>query len=218
MGFARVLVSAGGTREPWDEVRFLGNRSTGLQGCEIARAAVESGFEVTLVAANVQTTLFPSGASVVEVETAQQMLESMQKIAPWADLIVMCAAVADFKPKRVEGKITRHTNQIPTLELERTPDILKHLLRQRRSDQVIVGFGALTGTVKEVREKGSAKARDKQADLLAVNQVGTRKGFGESTNTLWFFDSLGNEIGVKSGTKYEVGEYLLRLASEIGRN
>lgn len=218
MGFMRVLVSAGGTREPWDEVRFLGNRSTGRQGCEIARAALEGGAQVTVVAANVEAALLPKGADIVRVETAQQMLDAMQEQAPHADLIVMCAAVADFRPKRVSGKISRHDTQIPILELERTPDILRQLLEKRHPEQVIVGFGALTGTESEVRKKGAAKARDKHADLLAVNQVGFGKGFEVSHNTLFFFDEQGNQMGTVSGTKYEVAKELLHLASKITRN
>lgn len=218
MCFTRVLVSAGGTREPWDEVRFLGNLSTGRQGCEIARAAKQAGAQVTLVAANVEAALLPLDVTVIPVQTAAEMLDAMQEMAPHADLIIMSAAVADFRPKRVAGKLSRHDDQIPTLELERTPDILQHLLAQRRPNQIIVGFGALTGTEAEVRAKGAAKARDKQADLLAVNQVGAGKGFAVPTNTLFFFDRHGREIAIKSGTKYEVGKYLLHLASKLRRN
>ncbi|MCU9968136.1 phosphopantothenoylcysteine decarboxylase domain-containing protein [Mobiluncus mulieris] len=218
MTFTKVLVSAGGTREPWDEVRFLGNRSTGRQGCEIARAAVQAGFEVTLVAANVEAALLPPDVTVKSVETAVEMLEVMQEMAPHADVIIMCAAVADFRPKPVAGKLSRHDSQIPTLELERTPDILQHLLAERRPGQVIIGFGALTGTEAEVRAKGAAKARHKQADLLAVNQVGAGKGFATPTNTLFFFDRDGQEIAVTSGTKFAVGQYLLQLADKISQN
>ena len=103
----RLLVSAGGTQEPWDEVRFLGNRSTGRQGCEVARAALDSGAEVTLVAANVNSTLVPGGVSRLEAPTAQDMLRVMLAQQPEADLVVQCAAVADFRPIRVPGKITR---------------------------------------------------------------------------------------------------------------
>lgn len=218
MPFAKVLVSAGGTREPWDEVRFLGNRSTGRQGCEIARAAVQSGSEVTLVAANVETALLPPGVTVKPVETAAEMLEVMLEMAPHADVIIMCAAVADFRPKPVAGKLSRHDDQIPTLELERTPDILQHLLAARQPGQIIIGFGALTGTEAEVRDKGAVKSRRKQADLLAVNQVGFGKGFATATNTLFFFDRDGQEIAKASGTKFEVGQYLLQLADKLRQN
>lgn len=211
----RLLVSAGGTQEPWDEVRFLGNRSTGRQGCEVARAALDSGAEVTLVAANVHSTLVPGGVSRLEAPTAQDMLRVMLAQQPEADLVVQCAAVADFRPIRVPGKITRHQDEIPTLHLERTPDVLAALIQNRSPQQVIVGFGALTGTVDEVLAAGAAKARSKGADLLAVNQVGAEQGFGSADNTLYFFDREGELLRTANGSKYEVGKELLDLAANL---
>lgn len=211
----RLLVSAGGTQEPWDEVRFLGNRSTGRQGCEVARAALDSGAEVTLVAANVNSTLVPGGVSRLEAPTAQDMLRVMLAQQPEADLVVQCAAVADFRPIRVPGKITRHQDEIPTLHLERTPDVLAALIQNRSPQQVIVGFGALTGTVDEVLAAGEAKARSKGADLLAVNQVGAEQGFGSADNTLYFFDREGELLHTANGSKYEVGKELLDLAANL---
>ena len=211
----RLLVSAGGTQEPWDEVRFLGNRSTGRQGCEVARAALASGAEVTLVAANVNSTLVPGGVSRLEAPTAQDMLRVMLAQQPEADLVVQCAAVADFRPIRVPGKITRHQDEIPTLHLERTPDVLAALIQNRSPQQVIVGFGALTGTVDEVLAAGAAKARSKGADLLAVNQVGAEQGFGSADNTLYFFDREGELLHTANGSKYEVGKELLDLAANL---
>ena len=218
MSFRSVVVSAGGTREPWDEVRFLGNRSTGRQGCEVARAALEAGAAVTLVAANVEAALIPHGVTVVDAPTAEDMLHHMTAFSPQADLVVMCAAVADFRPIRVAGKISRHDATIPTLELERTPDVLLNLIRQRREGQTIVGFGALTGSDAQVRENGRKKALDKGADLLCVNRVGDGHGFATASNTLIFFDSQGNERGQASGTKFEVAQAMLRLAGEISQS
>ncbi|WP_299294065.1 phosphopantothenoylcysteine decarboxylase [uncultured Mobiluncus sp.] len=218
MSFRSVVVSAGGTREPWDEVRFLGNRSTGRQGCEVARAALETGADVTLVAANVEAALIPHGVKVVEAPTAEDMLRQMHAAAAGADLVVMCAAVADFRPIRVSGKITRHDATIPTLELERTPDVLMNLIEHRRENQTIVGFGALTGSEAQVREQGRKKALAKGADLLCVNRVGDGHGFATETNTLIFFDSQGTERGQASGTKLEVAEVMLRLAGEISQS
>lgn len=211
----RLLVSAGGTQEPWDEVRFLGNRSSGRQGCEVARAALDSGAEVTLVAANVNSTLVPGGVSRLEAPTAQDMLRVMLAQQPEADLVVQCAAVADFRPIRVPGKITRHQDEIPTLHLERTPDVLAALIYNRSPQQVIVGFGALTGTVDEVLAAGAAKARSKGADLLAVNQVGAEQGFGSADNTLYFFDREGELLHTANGSKYEVGKELLDLSANL---
>lgn len=218
MSFRSVVVSAGGTREPWDEVRFLGNRSTGRQGCEVARAALKTGADVTLVAANVEAALIPHGVKVVEAPTAEDMLRQMNAATGEADLVVMCAAVADFRPVRVTGKITRHVETIPTLQLERTPDVLMNLIEHRREGQTIVGFGALTGSEAQVRELGRKKALAKGADLLCVNRVGEGHGFAAETNTLIFFDSQGNERGQASGTKLEVAEVLLQLAGEISQS
>ena len=193
----------------------MGNRSTGRQGCEVARAALDSGAEVTLVAANVNSTLVPGGVSRLEAPTAQDMLRVMLAQQPEADLVVQCAAVADFRPIRVPGKITRHQDEIPTLHLERTPDVLAALIHNRSPQQVIVGFGALTGTVDEVLAAGAAKARSKGADLLAVNQVGAEQGFGSADNTLYFFDREGELLHTANGSKYEVGKELLDLAANL---
>ena len=193
----------------------MGNRSTGRQGCEVARAALDSGAEVTLVAANVNSTLVPGGVSRLEAPTAQDMLRVMLAQQPEADLVVQCAAVADFRPIRVPGKITRHQDEIPTLHLERTPDVLAALIQNRSPQQVIVGFGALTGTVDEVLAAGEAKARSKGADLLAVNQVGAEQGFGSADNTLYFFDREGELLHTANGSKYEVGKELLDLAANL---
>lgn len=193
----------------------MGNRSTGRQGCEVARAALDSGAEVTLVAANVHSTLVPGGVSRLEAPTAQDMLRVMLAQQPEADLVVQCAAVADFRPIRVPGKITRHQDEIPTLHLERTPDVLAALIQNRSPQQVIVGFGALTGTVDEVLAAGAAKARSKGADLLAVNQVGAEQGFGSADNTLYFFDRKGELLHTANGSKYEVGKELLDLAANL---
>lgn len=193
----------------------MGNRSTGRQGCEVARAALDSGAEVTLVAANVNSTLVPGGVSRLEAPTAQDMLRVMLAQQPEADLVVQCAAVADFRPIRVPGKITRHQDEIPTLHLERTPDVLAALIQNRSPQQVIVGFGALTGTVDEVLAAGAAKARSKGADLLAVNQVGAEQGFGSADNTLYFFDREGELLHTANGSKYEVGKELLDLAANL---
>lgn len=193
----------------------MGNRSSGRQGCEVARAALDSGAEVTLVAANVNSTLVPGGVSRLEAPTAQDMLRVMLAQQPEADLVVQCAAVADFRPIRVPGKITRHQDEIPTLHLERTPDVLAALIQNRSPQQVIVGFGALTGTVDEVLAAGAAKARSKGADLLAVNQVGAEQGFGSADNTLYFFDREGELLHTANGSKYEVGKELLDLAANL---
>lgn len=193
----------------------MGNRSSGRQGCEVARAALDSGAEVTLVAANVNSTLVPGGVSRLEAPTAQDMLRVMLAQQPEADLVVQCAAVADVRPIRVPGKITRHQDEIPTLHLERTPDVLAALIQNRSPQQVIVGFGALTGTVDEVLAAGAAKARSKGADLLAVNQVGAEQGFGSADNTLYFFDREGELLRTANGSKYEVGKELLDLAANL---
>lgn len=213
--FSRVLVSAGGTHEPWDDVRYLANRSTGRQGCEIARAARDLGAaEVCVVAANVNPELLPPHAQIHQVQTAAEMNQAMLALLPHQDLVVQCAAVADFRPRRVAGKITRHDDELPVMELERTEDILSNLLTRRRREQFVIGFGAISGTDEVVFSKGRQKALQKGADLLAVNRVGEHSGFALAHNTLLIFDATGTMVGKTSGTKYEVGRYLIGLAAE----
>lgn len=218
----RVVVSAGGTIEPIDPVRFLGNRSTGRQGIAIARAAAARGAHVTLVAANVHLAV-PPGIEVVPVETAAQLGEALTAHARHADVVVMAAAVADFRPAAIATtKIKKSTGApAPVIELVENPDILAGLAAARRAGQVIVGFAAETGDEgASVLEHGRAKAARKGADLMAINDVSAGRGFGTADNTVVVVDQAGVVVAEASGSKRTVADALLdavaaRLTSQL---
>ncbi|MFJ9645332.1 bifunctional phosphopantothenoylcysteine decarboxylase/phosphopantothenate--cysteine ligase CoaBC [Streptomyces sp. NPDC101206] len=195
-----VVISAGGTREPLDPVRFLGNRSSGKQGYALARTAVARGARVTLVAAN--TALAdPAGADVVRVGTAVQLREAVLKAAADADVVVMAAAVADFRPAAyASGKIKKQEGQEPApVALVRNPDVLAEVAADRaREGQVVVGFAAETD---EVLANGRAKLLRKKCDLLVVNEVGETKTFGSEENEAVILSSDGQETAVPYGPK-----------------
>ncbi len=199
----RVVVSAGGTREPLDPVRFLGNRSSGRQGYALARTAVARGAEVTLISANASLP-DPAGAKVIRVGTALELADAVQAVAADADAIVMAAAVADFRPVAyAEHKIKKDDEGgAPTVELVRNPDILAGLAAGRRAGQVVVGFAAETGDATgSVLEHGRAKLAHKGADLLVVNEVGTGKGFESERNAAVILAADGSETVVPEGPK-----------------
>ncbi|WP_069387870.1 bifunctional phosphopantothenoylcysteine decarboxylase/phosphopantothenate--cysteine ligase CoaBC [Cellulosimicrobium cellulans] len=209
----RVVVSAGGTREPIDPVRFIGNRSSGRQGVALARAARERGAHVTLIAANLAADVLGPGAGpdqVVAVETTAQLRESVRAAAATADVVVMAAAVADFRPAAAPGtKIKKVAGHAPApIELVENPDVLAELARDRlRPGQVVVGFAAETGDAAgSVLEHGRAKARRKGADLLVVNAVGEGRGFGVDTNDVTVLDGAGEVVAQASGTKRDVAD------------
>ncbi|MFD8995423.1 bifunctional phosphopantothenoylcysteine decarboxylase/phosphopantothenate--cysteine ligase CoaBC [Streptomyces abikoensis] len=195
-----VVVSAGGTREPLDPVRYLGNRSSGKQGYALARTAVARGARVTLVAANSELP-DPAGADVVRVGTAVQLREAVLKAAADADVVVMAAAVADFRPASyAEGKIKKRDGREPEpVALVRNPDVLAELSADRpRPGQVVVGFAAETD---HVLENGRAKLARKGCDLLVVNEVGERKTFGSERNEAVVLAPDGTETPVPYGPK-----------------
>ncbi|WP_432036414.1 bifunctional phosphopantothenoylcysteine decarboxylase/phosphopantothenate--cysteine ligase CoaBC [Streptomyces cucumeris] len=195
-----VVISAGGTREPLDPVRFLGNRSTGRQGYALARAAVARGARVTLVSVNSELP-DPAGADVLRAGTAAQLREAVLKAAADADAVVMAAAVADFRPARyVQGKIKKLEGAEPEpLALVRNPDILAEISADRaRPGQVVVGFAAETD---DVLANGRAKLARKGCDLLVVNEVGEHKTFGSETNEAVVLAADGTETPVPHGPK-----------------
>ncbi|MDR1442575.1 MAG: bifunctional phosphopantothenoylcysteine decarboxylase/phosphopantothenate--cysteine ligase CoaBC [Bifidobacteriaceae bacterium] len=208
----KVLVSAGGTREPLDPVRFLGNRSSGKQGVAIAAAAAQRGAEVTLVAANVEVPP-PWGAEVVSVGTALELDVAMRERAGVADLIVMAAAVADFRPAEPIGtKIKRDGRQGMTIDLVPNPDILVRLVGSRPPGQVIVGFAAETGdSTASALEQAAAKSKRKGTDLTVANVVTGGAVFGEDANAVVFLSSEGERLGEAAGTKRDVAEAILDL-------
>lgn len=188
----RVVVSAGGTREPLDPVRYLGNRSSGKQGYALAAVAARRGASVTLVAANTELPA-PPGVTVVPVSSALELQAAVERAAKDADVVVMAAAVADFRPAHyTDAKIKKthdpaEPDAAPTIELVRNPDILAGLVEGRGdgASPVIVGFAAETGDDDgDVLEHGREKLARKGCDLLVVNEVGVDKTFGRDDNTV----------------------------------
>lgn len=219
------VISAGGTREAIDPVRFLGNRSSGRQGIALARAAVERGAHVTLVAANIEAALLaqlPEQVEIVKVVSALQLRDAVHEAGRSAQVIVMCAAVADFRPKTYAGfKLKKSTDSGETdksysLELVENPDILAGLASQRLNEgQVIVGFAAETGDEHtSALEYGRRKALKKGADLLAVNTVGATSGFGDVANEIHVLDSHGQQVGHSAGSKLQVARDLVELIAQ----
>ncbi len=210
-----VVVSAGGTREELDPVRFLGNWSSGLQGYALARAAAARGAEVTLVAAN--TALAdPAGARVVRVISACEMHDAVMAAAAAADAVVMAAAVADFRPEtRSDSKIKKTAAAAGQIRLVENPDILRELsVKRPRPGQVIVGFGAETG---DLLANGRAKLAAKGCDLLVVNQVGSGLAFGTSDNEAVILAEDGTQTRVPRGPKEALAEIVWDLvASKLG--
>ncbi|WP_327307720.1 bifunctional phosphopantothenoylcysteine decarboxylase/phosphopantothenate--cysteine ligase CoaBC [Streptomyces sp. NBC_01298] len=202
-----VVISAGGTREPLDPVRFLGNRSSGKQGYALARTAVARGARVTLVSAN--TALAdPAGVDLVRVGTALQLREAVLKAAADADAVVMAAAVADFRPAEYAGgKIKKKDGQEPApVALVRNPDILAEISSDRaREGQVVVGFAAETD---DVLANGRSKLLRKGCDLLVVNEVGEAKTFGSEENEAVILSSDGSELAVPYGPKESLADVI----------
>ncbi len=204
----KVLVTAGGTREPIDPVRFIGNRSSGKQGYALARVAAQRGADVTLIAAHTAGLADPAGVHVVHVSSAQQLGDAVSKHAPDAHVLVMAAAVADFRPAQVSSsKIKKGTSEPPTIELTRTDDVLRGAVRARADGQLpnmraIVGFAAETGDANgSVLDHARAKLARKGCDLLVVNAVGEGRAFEVDSNDGWLLASDGTEVALEHSSK-----------------
>jgi phosphopantothenoylcysteine decarboxylase / phosphopantothenate---cysteine ligase len=199
-----VLVSAGGTREELDPVRYLGNWSSGKQGYALARTAALRGATVTLVAANTELP-DPPGARVIRVTSARQLREAMLAASGSADAIVMAAAVADFRPATRSAAKIKKTGAAPApIELAENPDIVRDLVAaRRRPGQLIVAFAAETG---DVLANGRAKLARKGCDLLVVNQVGNGLAFGTADNEATVLGADGTEVKLPRAAKDEIAD------------
>jgi phosphopantothenoylcysteine decarboxylase/phosphopantothenate--cysteine ligase len=209
-----VVITAGGTREPLDPVRFLGNRSSGRQGFDLASVAAARGAVVTLIAANVDAP-DPAGSEVVRVGSAEELREAAHAAAKDADVIVMAAAVADFRPAALAGhKIKKSDTDPEPVGLVRNPDVLAELVAERAAGRlntpVIVGFAAETGDANgDVLSHGRAKLARKGGDLLVVNAVGDGKAFGQPDNAGVILSADGSEVDVPLGPKTVLAAALL---------
>ena len=207
----KVLVTAGGTREPIDPVRFIGNRSSGKQGYAMARVMAQRGADVTLIAGNTAGLIDPAGVEVVRIGSADQLRDAVSKHAPDVHVLVMAAAVADFRPTHVQTSKIKKSNDpdeaAPLIELTRTDDVLAGAVRARSDGQLpnmraIVGFAAETGDANgDVLYYARAKLRRKGCDLLVVNAVGENRAFEVDNNDGWLLASDGTESALEHGSK-----------------
>ena len=225
-----VTVTAGGTREPLDPVRFLGNRSSGKQGVALARAALDAGARVRLIAAHMDVPA-PDGVELIRVETALELREAVHAAAPASDVLIMAAAVADFRPDRnSDTKIKkRDDGEDPVITLVRNPDILAEAVQQRNAAEtpgagalpaVIVGFAAETGDgTAEVLDYGRQKLARKGCELLVLNRVGVSLVFGQDVTEVTLLSPADSETApapTYTGTKTEIAERIIaRISQEL---
>jgi phosphopantothenoylcysteine decarboxylase/phosphopantothenate--cysteine ligase len=209
----RILVTAGGTREPLDPVRFIGNRSSGRQGIAIAAAAAARGASVTLIGANLEVPV-PASVQVVPVSSTSELEAAVTSAASQADIIVMAAAVADYRPETVAGdKIKKEaTGDRLSLTLVKNPDILAGLAASRHPGQTIVGFAAETESDPgRLLELGRQKIARKGADYLVLNTVGWSQGFATESNSIVVVNSAGVIVSEATGSKSSVADRILDL-------
>lgn len=218
-----VTISAGGTREALDPVRFLGNRSSGKQGAALAAAALSAGASVRFLAAHMDVEP-PAGVELVRVESALELREAALKAAADSDVVIMAAAVADFRPAEVsDTKIKKVDGEdAPLVHLVRNPDILHELVERRNTEggkQLIVGFAAETGDAQgDVLEHATAKLKRKGCDLLVVNHVGIGRVFGQDDNSVVILSGHGAEPESAAGSKADVAAAVIdRVGAELAR-
>ncbi len=225
----KVLITAGGTQEPLDPVRVLTNRSSGKQGYALAQAAIDAGADVTLITA--PTALMPPvGAHILAVHTASEMLDAVLKESEMADVLIMAAAVADFRPKRIEGKKMKKRDGIPQLELEATEDILEAVARQRSGKPgmqtkatgpsvtakhpcIVVGFAAESHAL---LENANEKLRSKRLDLIVANDISSKdSGFGVETNQVTLLYATGKQESLPLMDKGQAADTIIERVAEL---
>jgi phosphopantothenoylcysteine decarboxylase/phosphopantothenate--cysteine ligase len=206
-----VLVTAGGTREPIDPVRYVGNRSSGKMGHAIAAAAHRAGARVVLVTTAGRRT--PSGVEVVRVETAEQMRDAVRSRADQCDAVVMAAAVADFRPKAAAAEKLKKGEGVPEILLEPTIDILAELGARQAPGRIVIGFAAET---ERLREHAAAKLAAKKVDLMIANDVGADdSGFEVDTNRVLVLDAAGGVEELPLMTKDALAGWLVERISRM---
>lgn len=220
----RVVISAGGTREEWDPVRFIGNRSSGLQGIALARTALLRGAEVILVAGSVDHPL-PPVQEVITIDSAAQLAAAMSGVvfnrADRPDIVVMAAAVADFRPATESDAKISKVDGVPSLDLSQNEDILASLVRERASDEqpIIVGFAAETvaadhGQRGSLQQLAEAKLARKGCNVIVANDVSEGRIFGESTNSVVIVSHIGDPRVIEHAAKGEISQSVWNIALE----
>jgi phosphopantothenoylcysteine decarboxylase/phosphopantothenate--cysteine ligase len=215
-----ITITAGGTQEPIDPVRFISNRSSGKQGYALAQAALDAGAQVTLVSAPTGGLVPPVGASLIPVNTAQEMLAAVLAASQDSHALLMAAAVADFRPKQISPQKIKKRDGIPTIELEAAPDILGLLSAPgftHPKPKVIVGFAAES---RDLLENAAEKLKTKKLDLIAANDISAPDaGFGVDTNRVTLLHADGNSEVLPLLSKVEVSEAIMeRVATLLGNN
>lgn len=223
----KVVISAGGTREELDPVRYLGNRSSGRQGFALAEWACQMGADVTIVAGNTASLPVPSGAKVRSIISTRELEQAMREEARDADVVIMAAAVSDFRPAEVaESKMKKGQadDALSTLHLVENPDVLKGLVAARDraelpAECVIVGFAAETGDAdKSALEYAQMKFARKGCDVLMANEVGRDRTFGQKSNEGWILRSGLEPQRVEHGSKQVVAAQILAAVNEMLRD
>jgi len=205
----RILITAGGTREYIDPVRFISNASSGKMGYDLARAAIRAGHKVTLITAPTAQKS-PRQAEVVEVETAVQMFAAVRKHFVRCDCLIMAAAVADYTPVRPAKTKLKKTGKKLTIKLKPTPDILKWAGKQKKNNQILVGF-ALED--KAIRARAEKKLKEKNLDIVVTN---TPAAIGAAESVVQFKHQAGTWIELNRATKNAIARRLIREAEKIG--
>lgn len=204
-----VIVTAGGTQEPIDPVRVLANRSSGKQGFALAQAALDRGAEVTLIAGPTALTT-PVGATRIDVSTAAEMCDSTLDASIKADVLIMAAAVADYRPTNIKGEKIKRQKGVPEIELEPTVDILAEVVkRQKKSGfpKRIIGFAAES---EDLLDNARRKLEQKGLDLIVANDINTQDaGFSVDSNRVILLSSTGDEQALELMSKFEVAEKVL---------
>jgi phosphopantothenoylcysteine decarboxylase/phosphopantothenate--cysteine ligase len=206
----KILITGGGTREPLDPVRFIGNRSSGKQAVALARCALLRGADVTLVAAHLEVEV-PSSVNVVRVSTATEMHQCVIKLAPAFDIVIMAAAVSDYRVDVVSEKKLKKSETSGHLQLNlvENPDILKAISASKSSGQIIVGFAAETAKGEQLISLAQDKLTNKGCDYLVVNQVGWDQGFGTESNSVSVIGRGGDILDTAAGNKMSVADTIL---------
>ena len=206
----RILITGGGTREPLDPVRFIGNRSSGKQAVALAQRAMQRGADVTLIAAHLEVEP-PAGVDLVSVSTAAQMHSEVMTLSPEFDIVIMAAAVSDYRMDAVSGSKLKKSDNVGELHLTlvENSDILRELSSSKSAKQLIIGFAAEPATEDDLIRIGKEKIARKGCDLLILNQVGWDQGFGKESNTVTVLASGGDILITATGSKMSVADTIL---------